>query len=86
MTAGSALDPTDLLRELVRRRTVSGQGAAQRDALGVVADVLRERASHLEVTTGTVKAHVTALLAKLGVRDRVQATIVAYNLGLVRPG
>ncbi|MEV6600815.1 response regulator transcription factor [Actinoplanes sp. NPDC051346] len=39
----------------------------------------------LGITTGTVKAHVNALLAKLGVRDRVQATIVAYNLGLVRP-
>jgi DNA-binding NarL/FixJ family response regulator len=40
----------------------------------------------LGITTGTVKAHVNALLAKLGVRDRVQATIAAYDLGLVRPG
>ncbi|BCJ48955.1 DNA-binding response regulator [Actinoplanes sp. NBRC 14428] len=39
----------------------------------------------LGITTGTVKAHVNALLAKLGVRDRVQATIAAYDLGLVRP-
>ena len=39
----------------------------------------------LGITTGTVKAHVYALLAKLGVRDRVQATIAAYDLGLVRP-
>ena len=40
----------------------------------------------LGIATGTVKAHVNALLAKIGARDRVQATIVAYDLGLVRPG
>ena len=39
----------------------------------------------LGITAGTVKAHVNALLPKLGARDRVQATIVAYDLGLVRP-
>ncbi|MDT4990953.1 MAG: hypothetical protein QOH97_845 [Actinoplanes sp.] len=39
----------------------------------------------LGIVTGTVKAHVNALLPKLGARDRVQATIVAYDLGLVRP-
>ncbi|MET8152776.1 response regulator [Actinoplanes sp. NPDC049668] len=39
----------------------------------------------LGITTGTVKVHVNALLAKLGVRDRVQATIAAYDLGLVWP-
>lgn len=44
-----------------------------------------EIGARLGITTGTVKVHVNALLAKLGVRDRVQATIVAYDLGLVRP-
>jgi DNA-binding NarL/FixJ family response regulator len=39
----------------------------------------------LGITAGTVKAHVNSLLPKLGARDRVQATIVAYDLGVVRP-
>ncbi|WP_127502253.1 response regulator [Actinoplanes solisilvae] len=39
----------------------------------------------LGIGAGTVKAHVNSLLPKLGARDRVQATIVAYDLGLARP-
>jgi len=59
----------------------------ERDVLVHVATGLSnaEIGEALGIATGTVKAHVNALLPKVGARDRVQATIVAYDLGLVHP-
>jgi DNA-binding NarL/FixJ family response regulator len=45
-----------------------------------------EIAEQLTVSTGTVKTHVGNILAKLRVRDRVQAVVTAYEAGVVRPG
>ena len=44
-----------------------------------------ELAEALGVGEGTIKTHVSSVLSKLGVRDRVQAVVYAYESGLVRP-
>jgi DNA-binding NarL/FixJ family response regulator len=45
-----------------------------------------ELASQLFLGEGTIKTHVSHVLAKLGLRDRVQAVVFAYESGLVEPG
>ncbi len=57
-----ALDPVDLVRELVRRPTVSGDPRPQRDLIGVVGEVLRAQAPHLQRVDGDDADHPWTLL------------------------
>jgi DNA-binding NarL/FixJ family response regulator len=45
-----------------------------------------EIGQQLYLSEATVKTHLTRILSKLGVRDRVQAVVLAYESGLVEPG
>jgi DNA-binding NarL/FixJ family response regulator len=67
------------------RRALTGR---EQDVFTLVAAGMSngEIADHLHLSAGTVKIHVGRILAKLGLRDRVQAVVLAYESALITPG
>lgn len=45
-----------------------------------------EIAAELYLSEATIKSHIARVLAKLGLRDRVQIAVYAFEYGIVRPG
>ncbi len=95
VAAGESMLFPSSTRRVIERFAATGSAADMPDLTEREGDVLRllarglsngEIAADLFVSVETVKSHVASILMKLGVRDRTQAVIVAYESGFVTPG
>jgi DNA-binding NarL/FixJ family response regulator len=100
VAAGEALLAPTVTRRLIEdfvRRPPPGEAVPERlaeltererEVLGLIARGFSnaEIAAKLFLSGATVKTHVNRIFQKLAVRDRVQAVVLAYETGLVRPG
>ena len=101
VASGEAVVAPTVTRRLIERFVGDGPEAGrlslaaldvltgrEREVLMLIARGLAnaEIAQGLFLSEGTVKTHVSRILAKLGLRDRLQAVILAYETGLIRAG
>ena len=100
VAAGQSLLSPSITRKLIERFILAGPAAQEpprelsdltpreREVLLLIAEGLAnaEIAARLYLSEATVKTHVNRLLAKLGLRDRVQAVVLAYESGIIKPG
>ena len=100
IAAGDALLAPGITRRLIAefarlgaprgpsRERLDGLTERESEVLALVARGMSnsEIAAHLVVAEQTVKTHVSRILMKLGLRDRTQAVVLAYETGLVHPG
>lgn len=98
--AGEALLAPVITRRLIERfvgrpppanglpPALAGLTDRELDVLRLIAQGLSnsEIAAHLFLSEGTIKTHVNRILRKLELRDRIQAVVLAYEIGLVQPG
>jgi DNA-binding NarL/FixJ family response regulator len=99
VAAGEALLSPSVTRRLIAEFAARPEPAPPPDGLDELTErerdvllLLAQGASNAEIATRlfvaetTVKTHVAHILRKLGIRDRAQAVVLAYESGLVRPG
>jgi DNA-binding NarL/FixJ family response regulator len=99
VAAGDAVVAPSATRRLIERYVPAGTARPVVADPGVLSERAREVltliarglsnaeiADRLHLSEGTVKTHVSRLLTKLDLRDRVQAVVYAYESGVVRPG
>ena len=96
---GGLLDPSVTLRVIETFAAAPASRTSRSAALDALTDRERdvlvligrgisnaEIAAELYLGEATIKTHVSSVLMKLGLRDRVQGVVAAYEMGLVRPG
>ncbi|MCJ0892880.1 MULTISPECIES: response regulator transcription factor [unclassified Rhodococcus (in: high G+C Gram-positive bacteria)] len=99
VAAGDAVVSPKVTKRLLSRFVAQSESIADASVLDALTGREREVLVHLatglsnaeiaavlHLSEATIKTHIGRILTKLGVRDRVQAVVLAYETGLVRPG